>query len=431
MVKTTYTLDEFIRDIAFSSYGTTFIEVLTDYLTEERKFQGGRAQYEVDPIYLQSLNDLIPTLKFRLGTTNKQLEDARKSLREIEKARKTFFQTDKKKPSQKELEEAIKKLNEEMKKQSLQNYKVYPIDSAFTNYRMLIEELRNQDQKVFELNVYNITDSLRKKFLTGSGLKNLSKVVSPDWTYPLADEKKPDDLDKTKFWTYIPDQNIRLASSQIPFKGYRGGYKLIVVPKNEVQKILDSDELKTTVIATKKIHATNINSDAEFQQWKKDYLLTFKNSVDKTQNALFSENNGVYIIKYPNTALTITDFLDTYTNAFNFTNCCRPIDLIKLSDIKDVAPFDIKEPFKNLFDDIEDFINDYNRFKVKQTTENVNLIIPEKLDKGNVSRQLGLSASFTKDMMKKQLNLIRLRLRDEFSIPKIEKFDKLMEKLLD
>jgi flagellar biosynthesis GTPase FlhF len=430
MVKTTYTLDEFIRDIAFSSYGTTFIEVLTDYLTEERKFQGGRAQYEVDPIYLQSLNDLIPTLKFRLGTTNKQLEEARKSLREIEKARKTFFQT-KTKPTKKELEEAINKFNEEMKKQSLQNYKVYPIDSAFTNYRTLIEELRNQDQKVFELNVYNITDSLRKKFLTGSGLKNLSKVVSPDWTYPLADEKKQDELDKTKFWTYIPDQNIRLQPYKIPFKGYRGGYKLIVVPKNEVQKILDSEDLKNTVIATKKIHDIDINNDAAFQQWKKDYLSKFKNNVDKTQNASFSENHGVYIIKYPNNALTITDFLDYNTHFFNFNNCCRPLDLIKLSDIKDVAPFDIKEPFKNLFDDIEDFINDYNRFKVKQTTENVNLIIPEKLDKGNVSRQLGLSASFTKDMMKKQLNLIRLRLRDEFSTPKIKEFDKLMEKLLD
>ena len=466
MVKTIYTLDEFIRDIAFASYATTFIEVLADYLNAYVQAQGKRAQIGIDKDYLEALIEIIPSAQFRLGTTDEQTENdikAEKEIKQVETKYKYNLSREALKPKSgvkiredtqalkpksgvkiredtqayKNYKDELKRLNGVIfsadKREKAENYGIYPVSISFDYYTKLIKDLRNIDQPAFELGVYNITDSLKKKFLFDSGLKNLSKTISPDWVEPVNDSGE---WDEKKNWEYIPDPNIRLKASTIPYKGFRGGYKLIVVSKTEIEKLIDSN--KKNIMSR-----LSIQNDTDFDTWKKNNMTKFVNKKDSSHPSSYSEKNMVAFIKFSNDKLTLNELLaqDDNINAIGkITDYYPENDDLKNKKIKDIRPYSVDECHVNLFDDMKDFISDYRKFKVKQTAESVNLLIPEKnipvaklinfekfTDTKTIPQQLAKSSEFAKKLMVLQLDKIRSKLYDEESVKLITQFNLIIE----
>lgn len=263
-------MSKFIQQIAYSAYGITFFESLYRASKENRIALGETAILGISDVDLQQLEQDIPNFQLLLGTDKASIEADKNALKEKEDAKKKYdniikkFKKDPNVPADnktlikryrenakkaEEAEEEYNKKVKELKEQTLKRYKIYkeanwdiyPVGAALDLYNKKIKDLRKEGKSLYETSIYDLTDTVKNRFFRDLGADNLSKAVSPDWSLTTITD---DDKEEKIVWEYKPDPNLTLPELIIPYRGYRGGWKLVVVPKKDLEEIFKQSKFK-------------------------------------------------------------------------------------------------------------------------------------------------------------------------------------------
>jgi len=259
---TNYYLNEFISDIAYSSYAITFMEVLANSIQQESNQRGGREIIGVDKDVLQALKNQVVGFKSLLGVSedDKSIDyNEQENIRRIQYNRQRF-----EKQNEKSAKEAVKgmfkrpevktltkqqndKLKEDIESYKnnytktlsqlkIANYGVLPLSKSYAQYLTLIKYIRNKPGKFFDVSIYDVTNNIQTKFFFNSGADRLSTSISPDWIIPYRIENNTSmsgTIDPAQRWKYRKDQALELIAQHVPFNNFRSGWKRVVISKKE------------------------------------------------------------------------------------------------------------------------------------------------------------------------------------------------------
>lgn len=454
-----YYMNQFIYDIASSSYGVTFIEVFVNYVKDLQNSLGERAMLEFKQEKLEEIENNLPKFQFMLGTSDQQRKTDVKLLKKIKNEKKkldTFLKrniTDKKgaENARKTFEKEMKNINDEQqiekKKQKEQNYLIYPVQIAFENYNETLNDLEKKGK--YKTNIVNLSRSIQKRLFEDLQADKLSSAISPDWIKPYDENGN---FIQEKKWEYIPDRNLKMPQEVVPFKNYRGGFKMVVVKKEDFKKYFEDKNFQQVCI-NKLICEKNSKSKCNSSEAVKKNLNDFLGIFTNDDQDYFSENHCCVWFKFDSSKLqnktqielkdiSHTDMINSINNYLIFTDFKPNLNLNlqapTLSNYYDYIesgtgynpfqPLYPSEQMINLFSEIEDFISDFKSQKVKSLTENINMKISSGEGK-NESKDLYVSV----DVIKKALRDMMEYIMDTFPADSdqyskyIDRFKKYME----